>query len=59
MIVDTKRVRRIMREQDLQPRRRRRWIATTNSDHGGPIFPNVAAGFEVHAPDQLWVADIT
>ena len=59
LVVNAKKVRRIMREQELQPKRRRRWIATTNSDHGGPIFPNVAGGFEVHGPDQLWVADIT
>ena len=58
MIVAEK-VRRIMREQELQPKRRRRWTATTDSDHGGPIFPTVAAGFEVHGPDQPWVADIT
>ena len=57
LVVNTKRVRRIMREQELQPRRRRRWVATTNSDHEGPIFP-VAAEFEVHGSDPLWVADI-
>lgn len=59
LVVNAKRVRRIMREQELQPKRRRRWVATTDSDHDGPIFPNVANGFEVHGPDQLWVADIT
>lgn len=58
-IVNSKKVRRIMREQQLQPKRRRRWVATTDSDHGGPIFPNVAKDFEVHGPDRLWVADIT
>lgn len=59
MVVNSKKIRRIMREQELQPKRRRRWVATTDSDHGGPIFPNLANGFEVHGPDQLWVADIT
>lgn len=59
MVVNGKKVRRIMREEGLQPKRRRRFVTTTDSDHGGPIFPNVAKGFEVHAPDQLWVADIT
>lgn len=59
MIVNTKKVRRIMREHDLNPRRRRRYVATTDSDHGGPIYPNIAKGFEVHGPDQLWVADLT
>ena len=59
LMVNTKKVRRILREQGLNPRVRRRRVATTMSDHGGPIFPNLAKGFEVHGPDELWVADIT
>ena len=58
-VVNAKKLRRILREQDLNPRQRRRRVATTTSDHGGPIFPNLARGFEVHGPDQLWVGDIT
>jgi putative transposase len=38
---------------------RRRFTRTTDSDHDGPIYPFVARGFEVHGPDQLWVADLT
>ena len=48
-----------MREHNLNPRRRRRFTRTTDSDHDGPIFPFVARDFEVHGPDQLWVADQT
>ena len=59
LVVNSKKVRRIMRERGLQPKRRRRFVATTDSNHDGPIFPNIAMDFEVHAPDQLWVADIT
>ena len=58
-VVNAKKVRRLMREHDLNPQRRRRFTRTTNSDHDGPIFPLVACGFEVHGPDQLWVADLT
>ena len=58
-VVNAKKLRRILREQGLNPRQRRRRVATTTSADGGPIFPNVAKGFEVHGPDQLWVADIT
>jgi putative transposase len=58
-VVNAKKLRRILREQELNPRQRRRRVATTMSDHGGPIFPNLAKGFEVHGPDGLWVADIT
>lgn len=59
MIVNSKKVRRIMRENSLNPKRKRRYVATTDSDHDSPIYPNVAKGYCVHGPDQLWVADIT
>jgi len=58
-VVNAKKVRRLMKENDLTPRRRRRFVRTTDSDHDSPIFPLVAKGFEVHGPDQLWVADLT
>ncbi len=59
MMVNHKKIRRLMREHDLQPRMRRRFVATTDSDHDGPIFPNRAADLVVDGPNQLWVADIT
>ena len=48
-----------MREHDLQPRHRRRYIATTNGNHDLPIFPNLAKDLTLDGPNQLWVADIT
>ena len=59
LIVNHKKVRRLMREHDLQPRRRRRYVATTDSDHDQPIYPNRAKDLTIDGPDQLWVADIT
>ncbi|WP_027163254.1 IS3 family transposase [Mesorhizobium sp. WSM1293] len=59
IIVNHKKVRRLMREHDLQPRIRRRFIATTNSDHELPIFPNLAKNVTPDGPNQLWVSDIT
>jgi putative transposase len=59
VIVNAKKVRRLMKEHDLNPRQRRRFVRTTDSDHDSPIFPFVAKGFEVYGPDQLWVADLT
>ena len=58
-VVNAKKVRRLMREHDLNPRRRRRFVRTTDSDHDDPIHRFVAKDFEVHGPDQLWVADLT
>ena len=59
IVVNSKRVRRLMRVHDLQPTRRRRFVATADSDHDRPIFPDRAKGMAVDAPNQLWVADIT
>jgi len=59
IIVNSKKVRRLMREHDLQPKRRRRFMATTDSDHDNPIFPDLARDRVVDGPNQLWVADIT
>ena len=53
LVINAKKVRRLMREHNLNPRRRRRFTRTTDSDHDGPIFPFVARDFEVHGPDQL------
>jgi putative transposase len=59
MIVNHKKIRRLMREHDLQPRMRRRFTVTTDSDHNQPIFPNLAQDIIPDGPNQLWVADIT
>jgi putative transposase len=58
-VVNHKKLRRLMREHDLQPRHRRRFVATTNSNHDGPIFPNLAKDVVATGPNQLWVGDIT
>jgi putative transposase len=58
-VVNHKKIRRLMREHGLQPRRRRRYIATTDGDHELPIFPNLAKDIVLDGPNQLWVTDIT
>ena len=59
IVVNAKKVRRLMREHDLQPRRHRRFVATTDSSHKLPVFPNLARGMAPVGPNQLWVADLT
>ena len=54
-----KRVLRLMREDNLLCLRKRRFVATTDSDHGLPVYPNLAADMDITAPDQLWVSDLT
>lgn len=59
MVVNHKKLRLLIREHGLQPRRRRHYVATTDGDHDLPIFPNPAKDIVPDGPDQLWVADIT
>lgn len=59
IVVNHKKIRRLMREHDLQPRIKRRFVATTDSGHGGPIFPNLAKDIVPSGPNQLWLSDIT
>jgi len=54
-----KRVLRLMREDSLLCLRKKRFIATTDSDHRLPVYPNLAAGMDIITPDQLWVSDLT
>lgn len=57
--VNHKRVLRIMREESLLCHLKKRFVTTTNSRHGFPVYPNRLADFLLTAPDQAWVADLT
>jgi transposase InsO family protein len=49
-----------MRQDGLRARPRRRFALTTRSKHKFPIARNVIAReFEVSAPNQVWVFDLT
>jgi hypothetical protein len=58
-IVNHKKVMRLMKENGLTVRSRRRFVVTTDSNHDGPIFPNLAESIVPTDLNQLWVADIT
>ncbi len=58
--VSRPRVARIMSANNLFARRKRRFRATTDSNHGYPIAPNILnPGFRVSRENQVWVSDIT
>ena len=57
--VNHKRVLRLMREDNLLCLRKRKYISTTDSGHGLPVYPNLAADMALWRINQLWVADIT
>lgn len=59
LCVNHKRIRRVMHKFDLLRRIKRKFIRTTDSDHGFRIFPNLLKGLEVTGINQVWVADIT
>ncbi len=57
--VNPKRVYRLMREDNLLCVRKRKFVVTTDSNHGRKIYPNLARDLVLTGVDQLWVADIT
>jgi transposase InsO family protein len=57
--VNHKRVYRWMREDNLLCLRKRQFVVTTDSEHGLPIYPNLARTLVLTGLDQLWVADLT
>lgn len=57
--VNHKRVRRLMREDNLLCVRRRCFVRTTDSGHGFTVYPNLAKEMVLSDINQLWVADIT
>src|SRR5215471_1498389 len=59
VVVNAKKIRRLMREHALNPKQRWCFVATTDSDHNYPIFPNLAKNMKLDGPNQLWVSDIT
>lgn len=52
-------VRRILKTDNLLAVRKRKFVATTDSQHGYTIYPNLAQYVRVSSINQLWVGDIT
>ena len=58
--VSRKRVVRVMQEEGLQARVRKRFKSTTMSDHDQPVAANLLdRRFEADVPNQRWVGDTT
>ena len=58
--VSRKRVVRLMQEEELVARLRKRYKVTTMSDHDQPVAANLLdRQFEAEAPNQRWVGDTT
>jgi len=60
VVVNRKRVARLMREAGLEAKGKRRFKATTQSRHRYPVAPNLLERrFQVQGVNRLWVSDIT
>lgn len=60
IIVNEKRVGRLMKAEGLQAKAARKFKATTDSSHKKRIAPNtLARDFTAQAPNEKWVGDIT
>jgi transposase InsO family protein len=59
MLVNHKRVARIMREDNLLAIQPKQFVTTTDSNHALEIYLNLAARRKLTGIDQLWVADLT
>jgi len=58
--IGKKRVERLMREEGIVARKKRRFRRTTDSNHPHPIAPNVLErDFHVELPNTAWVTDVT
>ena len=58
--VGKNRIARLMRQEGIRARRKRKFRCTTDSKHDLPIAPNVLQrDFKADAPNQAWVTDIT
>lgn len=57
--VGKERVRKLMVQHGVRARHKRKYIATTNSNHGLPVAPNLLErNFTAQAPNQVWTSDI-
>lgn len=59
MVVNKKRVQKLMQKHHLQRKRKRRYVRTTDSRHNLPVYPNLVKNLLIERPNQVWAADIT
>jgi putative transposase len=60
VIVSRRKVSKLMKESGLEVKTKRKFKATTDSNHNQPVAPNLLdRKFDVHQPNCYWVGDIT
>lgn len=60
LVIGRHRVARLMSENGLKARQKTRFKKTTDSDHGGPVAPNILnQDFTATGPNEKWGVDIS
>jgi len=59
LIVNHKKVLKIMKKMGIQGRIKRKYVTTTNSRHNNKIYSNLIKDKELTGINQIWCADIT
>jgi len=59
MVVNHKKVLKIMKNMGIQGRKKKRFVSTTYSNHNLKVYPNLAKDLVLNSTDKLWCADIT
>jgi len=59
MAVNHKKVAKLMREMNIQIKKRIRYTRTTNSRHNLKVYPNLIKDLAIERMNQVWCSDIT
>jgi len=59
LVVNSKRIRRVMLKYSLHAQVKKRFVRTTDSEHTYHVYPNLLKGRTITGINQVWVSDIT
>lgn len=59
LVVNHKKVLKLMKDMGIQVKKRKRYTRTTNSCHNLKVYPNLIKNLSVGRIDQVWCSDIT
>lgn len=59
LVINRKKVQRLMRENSLLCKVKKRFVKTTDSNHNFRRYPNRIKNLAITRPNQVWVSDIT
>lgn len=57
--IGERKLRKVLRKFQLQIKPRKRFVRTTNSEHGFKVYENLVKGLVVNKINQVWASDIT